>query len=532
MAADSSFRFPAEPALSTAQGSASTYLIFFGIAVVLLLLPIWTVSTLPWVDYGDHMARIFIERNYATTPVFQKYYQLEYQLFPNLAVDLVGPQLLRWFDLDTTSHVFASLSVLLFALGCHMFGKAVHGAPTWLAIPAAFFFYNSLLLYGFVNYMWGVALFLITAAVWLRFFQNPTLLRGAALSALALATYLAHLAGFFFLCSFIGLYVAADAIKRRKIELRQLTALVPLLPGFLAYAVFIRSDQGATGSIIWSTLPDKLRHSWVLFAGYSTWMDLAVACGLGVTLLLAWKYTEKVSLGVPLLIIAATYLVAFILFPDYLHTGSEADTRFLPVAALVALLGVSIRMPRFPARLVYGLLLMVSLFRLGAMTFYWYRADQVSRTQRALFLQIPENSPVYPMVFLPADRTASKVHQPLVHLLGYSTASRHVISGNTFAVKGQQPLGRRIPVWFHDTGLHPTLAAFDWGEIFAEYDFVWAYGAAQPIQDFLDRNCELVAQAEAGRLYHIRRQPPLNSAFPHHDGIGPDHPHLQRKPKY
>jgi hypothetical protein len=493
----------------TGIGSRSAYVVVFLVVIGLLILPIWAVSVVPWADYGDHMARIFIERHYDTVPIFRQYYQISYLLFPNLAVDLVGVALLHLFDPDTTAHLIASLSVVIFALGCHLFGKAVHGAPTWLAIPAAFFFYNSLLIDGFVNYMWSVALFLITAAAWMRFVQKPGLLGGFAVAMLSLATYTAHLAGFFFLCSFVGLYVAVQVLQGRRITLADVWALATLLPGLLAYWVFRQTEKAIVSNVEWSSGREKLRHAWVLFAGYSTWMDLMVAAGLAATVILTWWYVNKVSIRLPLLIISASYLAAFICFPTYFHTGSDADTRFFPVAALVALLSVTFRLPRFPAYLVYSLLLTISVSRIGAMTFYWHQADRFSREQRALLYGIAENSRIYPLVFLPPERTASKIRQHLTHLAGYSTVDRHAISGSTFTVPGQQPLQRRIPMWFGATGRGATVQSFKWEEIFAEYDYVWAYGAPPPILEFLGKNYDFVAQTGEGRLYRIRTRQPL-----------------------
>ena len=494
-----------------AAESRVAYIVVFLIVTALLILPIWTVSIVPWVDYGDHLARIFIERYYDTVPVFSQYYQVAYRWQPNLAVDLVGVELLRWFDPDTAAHLFASLSVLIFAAGCHLFGKAVHGAPTWLSIPAAFFFYNSLLIQGLVNYMWGVALFLIAAAAWMRFAQKPGLAGGAGVALLGLATYFAHLSGFFFLCSFVGLYVATEVVERRRIELRHVFAFAPLVPGLVTYAVFRQTDKADLGALLWNSMSGKLVRAWVLFAGYSAWMDLMTAIGLAATAILLWRYAAKVSLRRSLLVISAVYLLVFLCSPGYFHTGSEADTRFLPVAALVAILSVVVRLPRFPARLIYVLLLAVSVARIGAMTFYWHQADIISREQRSLLREMPENSRILPMVFLSGGRTAKKLRQQLFHLGGYATVDRHAIVGSTFTVKGQQPLQRRIPMWFSNwyaNGEGVTAGSFDWARIFADYDYIWAYEAVQPVRDFLDKNCDLTAQAEEGRLYRVRNRQP------------------------
>lgn len=180
------------------------YYLLFAAAVALMIFPIWTVSVLPWSDFGDHMARVFILHHYDEVPIFRQYYEIERLPLPNLAIDLIVTPALGFLNPYLAAKLFVTLSVIVFAISVHLFGRVVHGAPTWLAIAAAFFFYNSLLLYGFVNYTWSVALFLMSAAAWLEFGRKHSALWGLLATIAASATYVAHLSGFFFCASSSG----------------------------------------------------------------------------------------------------------------------------------------------------------------------------------------------------------------------------------------------------------------------------------------------------------------------------------------
>ena len=322
-------------------GNRAAYFLTLTAVVVWLILPLWRVSILPWTDFGDHMGRVFVLAHYGDVPAFYRAYEIKRLLLPNLAIDLIGPPLLRLFSPDVAAKVFASLSVLVFAAGCHVFGCAVHRRPSWLAVAAVFYFYNSFLIYGFVNFIWGVALFLISAALWVWFTRRPSWLMGAAAMAGAFGTYIAHLTGFVFLCCFIALHLAYSFSRLRRVAGPQLlaAALIPL-PALAAYTSLGRGERHI-GAVLWA-FAVKARHAWVLFSGYAAWMDILVLASLMVVLLVVSRYGAVIIDPVYLIVVCA-FLLAFMVLPTEFHTGTEADSRFLLPCALIATLAAEVR---------------------------------------------------------------------------------------------------------------------------------------------------------------------------------------------
>ncbi|MEI9811579.1 MAG: hypothetical protein WDO18_02390 [Acidobacteriota bacterium] len=183
---------------------------------------------LPWLDFPGHLARVFVEYHYSEVPIFQQYFEVQHVLLANLAIDVIAPPLMRWFDPYTVAQIFISLIVVLFVFGCHLLGKELHdGESTWLAIPASFFFYNTLLQWGYVNYMASVGMFLIAAACWVRCSRRGTVLLYILTAALSFATFVAHLGGFIFLCAFIGVWTLVDVIKQRRVTAQHVLWFVP-----------------------------------------------------------------------------------------------------------------------------------------------------------------------------------------------------------------------------------------------------------------------------------------------------------------
>jgi len=482
------------------------YFVMLWAMIVSLILPIWTVTIVPWADLGDHLARSFIISNYQSVQQFQRYFEVTPQPLPNLAIDVILTPMLGFLAPLTAVRVFASLSVLIFAAGCHVFGKAMHGCPSWLALPALFLFYNSLLLYGFVNYMWGIALFLLTAAVWLAFEKKPTFGNGALATLLATATYFAHLSGFFFLCVFVGIFTALNLFASRRLKLWHVLAFVPLVPALLAF-ISPKHNKGDTSLVLWATPREKLLHMWVLFSGYSTLMDAVTLVGMLAVGALVFRYGKPRMERRPL-ILSIALLLGFLLFPTFMQTGSDADTRFLLPFALTAVLGVSFTMPRQAGRITFAVLLCLMMTRVTLMTWYWQRADRISVEQLALLDHMKDGAVVYPMIFLPHERTASKTRQQLMHLAGYATVDRHAISGNTFAVAGQQLISRRRPLWYNFVALETPVERIDWKSVLSEYDYVWAYNPPPAFDALLNSTSDSLERAGSGHLYHLNHNPP------------------------
>jgi hypothetical protein len=482
-------------------GDRKRYHLLFAAAVAVMTFPIWTVAILPWSDLGDHMARLYILRHFNEVPIFRQYYFIERLPLPNLAIDLIGTPILRIVNPYLAAKLIASLSVMVFAIAVHVFGRAVHGAPTWLAIAAAFFFYNSLLLYGFVNYTWGVAMFLIAAAAWLEFERKRSV--GACVLAIVAGsvTYIAHLSGFFFLCVFVGLMSLFAIARDRRISLWKVAGFLPLAPGMIAYISLGRA-RGDLGTVEWGSLTTKVIHACVLISGYSVWMDAITVAGWLLVAGAVLRY-GKLCGRTPLLAVAGTYILAFLVFPSEFHTGSDADTRFVLPAGLMVVLALTVSLPQKMAKPVFSLLLAVLALRVALMDIYWQQAEQIATEQIGLLRQVDEQSRIYPILFLPPGRTEGKIRTVLQHVAGYAVIERNAITGATFAVPGQQPLQHRVPLPYLQVTADMKEDEVKWPQIFANYDYIWIYHASPYLRTYLDSHADLRAQAGDGRLYRI-----------------------------
>jgi hypothetical protein len=164
----------------------------------------------------------------------------------------------------------------------HLARVYIHGRRTWLVLPCCFFIYNSLFLYGFVNYNLGVSFFCLAFAYWLRRRENWTWLSLLASSVLVFCCYLAHLSAYAFLgVSFVVVeawYFAFRRVSPRSVAL----GLIPLIPSLLTFAVFMRGS-GRIGTIQWNTPAGAAKYLLIAYlviasirlgAIWNTWMTL------------------------------------------------------------------------------------------------------------------------------------------------------------------------------------------------------------------------------------------------------------------
>src|SRR5207237_6660034 len=89
-------------------------------AVILLvaasLLPTLLVDIPAMADYLNHLARMYVLTD-AGTPNENPYYEITFVLYPNLAMDLIVPQLARFMEVESAARFFFFCSQVLVVTG-------------------------------------------------------------------------------------------------------------------------------------------------------------------------------------------------------------------------------------------------------------------------------------------------------------------------------------------------------------------------------------------------------------------------------
>src|SRR5262245_50557473 len=139
-------------------------------AVILLcvgsLLPTLLVDIPAMSDYLNHLARMYVLAD-AGTANQNPYYEISYLFYPNLAMDLVVPQLARFIDVESATRLFflsAQILVVTGAIAIEWTIKRQHEIAAFAALLAL---QSMPFAYGFTNFEFGVGVALFGIASWI-----------------------------------------------------------------------------------------------------------------------------------------------------------------------------------------------------------------------------------------------------------------------------------------------------------------------------------------------------------------------------
>ncbi|HUB95894.1 MAG TPA: hypothetical protein VL993_08255, partial [Stellaceae bacterium] len=323
---------------------------------------------------------------------------------------------------------FVIATFLVTALGAALVHRALF--RRWSAWPCLVFLllYNRLLLWGVLNYLFGLGLALCAFALMLALDRRGLALRLAVGVVAVLVLYLAHLMAF-------GVYAVLVVGAALRVSFRRaVLAALPLLPPI---ALMLAWGGGGGGMVSFAEPWRKLDLLFSVFDLYHRPFD--IACFVLIVATLGFAYCRRwlvlaPSLAVPLAMLALLYLVS----PSQMLGASGIDRRFPLALALIVVAGSAWAAPR-PA-LERGLLAAAAvmfLLRLGTVALSW----QASAREYAAILPALDALPAGARVAVAAPPEATNVSAtPLVHLPVLAAALRDAFVPTLFAIPGQQPI--------------------------------------------------------------------------------------------
>src|ERR1700728_1794359 len=103
--------------LGASPGSdRSIAIVVFALLAVASFAPVLLTPIPAMVDYPNHLARMYILSQNGT-PDANPYYEVAWALYPNLAMDLLVPQLARLISVENATRLFLLASQLLIVSG-------------------------------------------------------------------------------------------------------------------------------------------------------------------------------------------------------------------------------------------------------------------------------------------------------------------------------------------------------------------------------------------------------------------------------
>src|SRR6202047_4392070 len=144
-------------------------------ALFILLLAITSIPIVlhPWPpmsDYINHLARMQVIATINSDHDLARFYEIDWQVIPNLMMDLIVPSLARLMNIYLAGQIYTISSFVLILSGTVALHRQLFGR--WSVLPLIGFplLYNNVFLVGTMNYVFGIgiALWALTSWIWLR----------------------------------------------------------------------------------------------------------------------------------------------------------------------------------------------------------------------------------------------------------------------------------------------------------------------------------------------------------------------------
>jgi hypothetical protein len=504
-----------------------------GAAVILLcvaLIPVMLVRIPPLVDYPNHMARMHILADEGRSPWLRQYYEIHWSILPNLSMDLVVPPLTRFMSLETAGQVFIGLTFALLAGGVMALHAALHRRRSPWPLLVFFFLYNSVFLWGFLNYLFGLGLALLVCALWMTLRDHSAALVVPLFSLAATVLFFAHLFAFGIFAMVVLTYEFVQWWRHRREPVRVIaipwwkalpTVVVPLVllilaPTFRAnpdhYPLWLRGSPPppAVSFLPLNTKLEALKgtiRTEHQLLDRATGLMLIGLVGIGLALR---RCSVLPSMYLPLGVVA----LAAVAMPSTIGTTAVVDIR-MPIAFVLLAIASSdwpviSRCWFLPLGLILSTLF---LARMAVITNHWRETDRHYSQFVQTLDQLPEGTRLLSAIKLSSyDATApweSRIPElmPMSNLSCWGIIRRSVFISTLFSAPGQQPIQLTTPVRSMLTmeEFLVQAAPIPWDRIGTQYDYV-VIRRSQRLKPPVPANFTPFGSGDAFQFYRTDRQ--------------------------
>jgi hypothetical protein len=408
----------------------------FALLMILVSVPFFSTVRPPLFDYPNHLARMHV-----LSEGGNQFYAVHWEPVPNLAQDLIVPPLARLIPLDIASTLFLVALFGLIAGGTIWLNRVATGGWGMWPLLAFLLLYNRMLLWGFLNYLFGIGVALAGTALWLALEGERWWLRTLSASVVALACYLSHIAAFgFYLLVIIGIELSpAWRELRARCWPTMACRMAIVAAQFIIPAVlfFCYWHPIAAGGVSYAAFWRKADLLFGVFDNYHRAFD--IVCFVLFLGAIGWlAATRRLRLAPRLTGAVGLVFAAYLLLPSQIYGGSGADHR-LPVA--IFLLLVAATAAKFPNRRTAAAIgaaaAVLLVARMTAIEYVWLRADRTYSADLAGIDMLPRGAKL--AVAYPAS-AVNFAPIPEVHLAALAAARREAFVPTLFAREGQQPI--------------------------------------------------------------------------------------------
>ena len=499
----------------------ATIALFFVVLLAVASIPIATHQLPPLSDYVNHLARTHVIDAIGTDSNLSRYYTVEWQIIPNLMIDLIVPVLHRFMSVYLAGQIFTIAAFALIASGTLVFSRALNGRWSPLPLVALPLLYNGVLLVGVMNYVFGIGLALWALAAWVTLRERAWPWRFAVSAAFAFVLFVCHL----FAAGVYGLGLLA--LELHRLWLRRNEPWAPRLAEFLATGIpfvplavllVVSPTWDAPGSPTFWEFSGKLQGLVAVFNVY--YLPVAGLLLAAATAGAVYAFRRGIlKFNAAGWAILAVGCVAYLALPRALFGAHLADQR-LPIAIafmLVACFDVDLR----DRAIRYGFMALVAallVVRVAEVQLVWNHLD---RGTKEFFQSVEKIKRGARVLVVYGDRSTGKEVSDLnlVHAASMAVIERSALVSTEFTVKGKQILHARKEFQKYvetEDWLPPSLpyvlqvaegdkadVSYFWNDWPQHYDYVYILFTTPGMRNPDRNHLGLVYEGDAFQLYRV-----------------------------
>jgi hypothetical protein len=432
---------PPTPRLRSHGFSAPQIAVLFAAFTLLISIPIWTHPLPPLSDYVNHLARMHVIATLSKNPQLARFYEIDWQVIPNLTMDLIVPLLARVMNIYLAGQVFIVAMFALIISGVLALNRALIGR--WSAFPlfAIPLVYNYVFLVGLMNYIFGIGIALWALAGWVALRERAWPARFALSTACVVALFFCHL-------SALGIYaIGVLAFEISRLWERRLDPwpgrVVDFVAGGLPFLATVPLlNASPTMKLVSATYWDQRGKIDGLMYIISDYSDIAAFALIAVMVAsIVWGIRHHVlrfhPLVFPLLVVGAA---VYFMLPRIMFDTFMTDQR-VPIGVAFMLFSCGdLELRRRLVRRAFMIVLIVLITaRLIEIDYNWSQLSDSTSEFRSSVRRIAPGSKVFVAY---ADRAYGEDVRDLglVHAACIATIERSALVTTVFTVPGKQVL--------------------------------------------------------------------------------------------
>lgn len=450
------------PRFRTAEFSPPQIAVLSAALILLISIPIWTHPLPPLSDYVNHLARMHVIATLAKNPQLAGFYEVNWQVIPNLTMDLIVPLLARVMNIYLAGQVFIVMMFALIISGTLALNRVLFGR--WSALPlfALPLLYNYVFLVGLMNYIFGIGVALWALAGWIAVRERIWPLRLALSTACVVVLFFGHL-------SALGIYGIGLLsfeiwhLWQRRLEPWPARIVDFAVSGFPFLAVAPLLYASPTMQLVSGIYWDQRGKIDGLMFVISDYSDIAAFVIMTVTVVsMVWAIRHRILQFHPLVFVLLIVGTAvYLALPRVMFDTYMTDQR-VPIGIAFMLFACGdLKLHRRLVRRAFLVVLVILIGgRLIEIDLNWSQLSDSTSQFRSSVRRIAPGSKVF--VAYADNATGDDVRDlGLVHAACIATIERSALVTTLFTVDGKQVLharsGFRDYVDTHD-GTPPSIA--------------------------------------------------------------------------